>query len=330
MMKPYLKLLSFVKVNNSLSKLNEIFNQVNTLVKNFKVVNITISIKYKVNNIVIYLDQPELYQAFINSIKKLNPIPIIDGPNKAIKENSSTLKSRVNNSPILEYRVKILSGYSIVGRKTVEFGNKCTAGFWVRQQGLAYLTTAGHCAANGTLVPHESVRFYFIEPVTEKIKFFGNMTRFSIEPVDRGFILPSDGYSESPFIYSKGLKAPLFAIADFTRTPVSFAEGAILCRSGSVTGYSCGEVTSVKVKTVFFLIGYGKINYEDLTEVSKTRGEVGDSGSPVFSFSNPLNYGTGVNLFGMMVGGFQINNTILFLPLYKILNSDMNVITIQD
>ncbi|CAG8789516.1 197_t:CDS:1, partial [Gigaspora rosea] len=94
--------------------------------------------------------------------------------------------------------------------------------------------------------------------------------------------------------------------------------------------YSCGEVTSVKVKTVFFLIGYGKINYEDLTEVSKTRGEVGDSGSPVFSFSNPLNYGTGVNLFGMMVGGFQINNTILFLPLYKILNSDMNVITIQD
>ncbi|RIB28378.1 hypothetical protein C2G38_2059586 [Gigaspora rosea] len=326
-MKPYLELLSFVKVNNSLSKLNEIFNQVNSLVKNFKVVNVTISNKYKVNNIVIYLDQPELYQAFINSIKKLNPIPIIDGPNKAIKENSSTLKSRVNNSPILESRVKILSGYAIVGLKTLETGNKCTAGFWVRQQGLAYLTTVGHCAVNGTLIPHESVRFFFIEPVTEKIKYFGNMTRFDIETVDRGFILPFDGYSESPFIYSKEFK---FAITDFTRTPLSFAEGAILCKSGSVTGYSCGEVTSVKANTVFSLIGHEDINYEDLIEVSKTRGEFGDSGSPVFSYSNPLNDGAGVNLFGMMIGGFKNKDKILFAPLFQILDSDMNVITTQD
>ncbi|CAG8818123.1 4000_t:CDS:1, partial [Gigaspora rosea] len=236
--------------------------------------------------------------------------------------------SRENNSPTLESREEILSGYAI-GHQKEGITYKCTASFWVRQQGLAYLTTVGHCAANGTLDPHGAVRFFFIEPGTENIKYFGNMTRYSIEPVDRGFILPSDGYSESPFIYSKELKGPLFAIVDFTRTRVSFTEGTVLCKSGSTTGYDCGKVTSVKVKTVLIIKDYGVSNYEDLTEVS-TRCEYGDSGAPVFSFSNPLNYGTGVNMFGVVVGINSIKDLMYFMPLYQILDSDMNVITIRD
>ncbi|KAF0516101.1 S1 family peptidase [Gigaspora margarita] len=351
-MKPYLNLLSFVEVNNSLSKLNEIFNQVNILVNNFDVVNVIISNQYKVNNIVIYLDQPELYQAFINSTKKLNPTPIIEGPNEAIKENSSsTLKSRENNSPILESRennsptlesrennsptlesreiqLRILSGYSIV-RREEGFRYRCTAGFWVRQQGLTYLATAGHCALNST-DPHGSIRFFFIIPGTNRAKFFGNMTRFEVEPVDRGFILPSDEHFESPYIYSHEIQAPMFAIADFTRTPVHFIDGTILCKSGSTTGYSCGRVKSIIVNSVIFRDGYGKFNYTGMVEV-KTRGAYGDSGSPVFSFSNQLDLSrTGVNLFGMVIGVTRDESTILFTPLYQILDSDMDVVTIDE
>ncbi|CAG8793775.1 43887_t:CDS:1, partial [Gigaspora margarita] len=339
-------------VNNSLSKLNEIFNQINTLVNNFDVVNVIISNQYKVNNIVIYLDQPELYQAFINSTKKLNPTPIIEGPNEAIKENSSsTLKSRENNSPILESRennsptlesrennsptlesreiqLRILSGYSIA-QIHEGYLYRCTAGFWVRQQGLTYLTTVGHCALNATLDPHGSIRFFFIIPGTDQLKFFGNMTRFEVEPVDRGFILQFDEHFESPYIYSKELQVPLFAIADFTRTPVHFIDGTLLCKSGSTTGYSCGRVKSIIVNTVMSHDGYGKFNYTGMVEVN-TRGEYGDSGSPVFSFSNPLGSRTGVNLFGMVIGVTRDESTILFTPLYQILDSDMDVVTNQE
>ncbi|CAG8741651.1 20572_t:CDS:1, partial [Gigaspora margarita] len=327
-------------VNNSLSKLNEIFNQVNTLVKNFNVVNVIIGNQHKVNNIVIHLDQPELYQAFINSIKKLNPTPIIDGPNEAIKENSSsTLKSRENNSPILEshennsptlesreIHLRILSGYAI-GATNEQSRFKCTAGFWVRQQGLAYLATSGHCALNAT-DPHGSIKFYFIVPGTDKTKFFGNMTRSELEPVDRGFILPYDEYSVYPFIFAHELQ--MFAITDFTRTLVNFAEGAVVCKSGAATGYSCGKVLSVRANTVLFHVGYGRFDYEGLIEVSM-RGTYGDSGAPVFSYNNPLDLSqTGVNLFGMIVGATRYQPKIVFTPLYQILDSDMDVVTIHE
>ncbi|CAG8784974.1 14686_t:CDS:1, partial [Gigaspora rosea] len=247
--------------------------------------------------------------------------------------------SRENNSPTLESReeIKILSGYAIVSQPSVASGYKCTAGFWVRQQGLAYLATVGHCALNNTPDQHhtldqdESVRFYFIEPDTEQQKFLGNMTRFDTWPVDRGFILPVDGYSESPFIYSKELKGPLFAIADFARTPNSYAEGTILCKSGSGSGYTCGVVTSVKVNIFLYVRGYGVLYSEGQSELSKTRSELGDTGSPVFSFSNPLTYQTGVNLLGLVIGRLQFSvDKILFTPIYKILDSDMNVITIHN
>ncbi|KAF0516099.1 hypothetical protein F8M41_017159 [Gigaspora margarita] len=342
-MKPYLNLLSFVEVNNSLTKLNEIFNQVNTLVKNFNVVNVIIGNQHKVNNIVIHLDQPELYQAFINSAKKLNPTPIIEGPNEAIKENSSsTLKSRENNSPILESResnsptlesreiqYRILSGYAI-GAANNETRFKCTAGFWVRQQGLAYLATSGHCALNATEDPQGYVKFFFIVPGTDQTIFFGNMIGFEVEPVDRGFILPFDGYSEYPFIYSHELQAPMFAITDFTRTPFSIAEGAVLCKSGAATGYSCGRVTSGSVKSTLFTPGYGTYEYDSQIEVS-TRGAYGDSGSPAFAFNNPLDLSqNGINLIGMLVGASSDQTIIVITPLYQILDSDMDVVTIDE
>ncbi|RIB22248.1 hypothetical protein C2G38_2174486 [Gigaspora rosea] len=263
-MKPYLNLLSFVEVKNSLSKLDELFNQ------------------------------PELYQAFIDSTKKLNPIPIIDGSNEAIKENSPTLKSRKNNSPILESRdnnsatlesreiqVRILGGYGI-GQINEETGQSVTAGFWVRQQGLAFLTTVGHSALNGTLGPHGTVEFFFVIPNTGTIEFFGNMVRFDVRTVDRGFILPFDDvFVESPFIYNKEFpRAPLLAIADFTRTPDRSIVGALLCKSGFTTGLTCGLVESVDAKKEVDLPGNnGVAEYEDQILVSPMSA-YGDSGAP--------------------------------------------------
>ncbi|CAG8853285.1 8270_t:CDS:1, partial [Gigaspora margarita] len=259
----------------------------------------------------------------------------------AIKENSSsTLKSRENNSPILESRennsptleshelkVRILSAYAI-GAKNEESHFPCTAGFWVRQQGLAYLVTSGHCALNATKDPQGYVEFYFKVPGTDQTSFFGKMTRLEIEPVDRGFILPFDEYSEYPFIYSHELQTPMFAITDFTRTPVNFAEGAVLCKSGASTGYSCGRVTSGSVKSILSNPGYGLFEYDNQIEVS-TRCTLGDSGAPVFSYNNPLDLSrTGVNLIGMMVGGKEDENIIVITPLYQILDSDMDVVTI--
>ncbi|KAF0463229.1 hypothetical protein F8M41_000203 [Gigaspora margarita] len=323
-MKPYLNLLSFVEVKNSLSKLNELFNQVNTLVKKFNVINVIISTEYKVNNIVIYLDQPELYQAFINSTKKLNPIPIIDSFNEAIKETSPTLKSRKNNSPILESRennsstlesreiqVRILGGYG-VGQINNETGliGIGTAGFWVRQQGLAYLTTVGHSALNATLGPYGAVRFFFVIPNTgpdQQFEFFGDMFRFDVRPVDRGFILPfDDDFVERPFIYNKEFpRAPLFAIADFTHTPDHAKKEVVLPNDNGV------------------------VEYEDQILISPMSA-YGDSGSPVFTFIDPFSLGPlRVHLYGMIVATGLTERGTLVTPLYQILDSDMALVTIQ-
>ncbi|KAF0463230.1 hypothetical protein F8M41_000204 [Gigaspora margarita] len=150
-------------------------------------INVIISTEYNINNLVIYLDQPKLYQAFID-------------------------KSR-------ELRVRDLSGYG-KGQIINGIERTCTAGFWVRQQGVAYLTTVGH----GIKQHFRAVRFFFVIPNTgpdHQTEFFGDMIRFDVTTVDKGYILPfDDNFVESPFIYNKKFpRAPLFAIADFTRTP---------------------------------------------------------------------------------------------------------------
>ncbi|CAG8654785.1 14577_t:CDS:2, partial [Racocetra fulgida] len=71
---PKLPLLSFIKVKNSLAKLDSTLKELDRLAEEHNVTKIVLSKNYEKNNIEIRLNHNENNQAFIDSAKKFNPI----------------------------------------------------------------------------------------------------------------------------------------------------------------------------------------------------------------------------------------------------------------
>ncbi|CAG8855057.1 32638_t:CDS:1, partial [Gigaspora margarita] len=154
-MKPYLDLLSFIQVNNSLYDLNSTFEDLTILAKEDNATNVMLSNEYKVNNIVIYLRHADDIQnkEFIADAIKLNPIIIYEEPEIKVPNNSS-----VSFPPI----ANLVFGRD--GIHTFGFTSRYTVGFWVRSRlnSTPYIMTAGHCSKNGPFNPDGSVDFYHL------------------------------------------------------------------------------------------------------------------------------------------------------------------------
>ncbi|CAG8634259.1 22297_t:CDS:1, partial [Racocetra persica] len=326
--KPYLNFLSFVQVNNSLAKLNNTYEKLIRLARHYKVKDVMISNEYKKNNIVIYLNNTDdkANKAFINSAKKLDPIPII-AYNKKIKKrslhNSSSLKSRQITIPLL--------GGSHIGHPHAE----CTVGFWVHFRGTYYITTCGHCITNG--ITNAEGQYIFDYKGINPPEYIGPMTMYDLSGVDRGFIYPDNPkFVKSPYIKNPEFRVqPELAIADTTPIAGNSIIGATVCTIGALSNLRCGNV-----KTGDMTEFVREHEIENMIVTTRMT-QHGDSGAPVFRFielfslSAPLK----VHLIGMHnAEGFMAESEdspevipiSTHMPLYKILKNDMSVFTIYD
>ncbi|CAG8630430.1 11190_t:CDS:2, partial [Racocetra persica] len=168
--KPYLNFLSFVKVSNSLAKLNSNFKELTRLAKHYNVKNFVISNEYKKNNIVIYLNNSDkLNQEFIKNGKKLNPI-IVD-----VSKTTKKVAFGSHNSSALESRaigIELLGGSGLTQRGGYKHGfiDFYYAPWW----------------APDTILPENLI---------------GSMTMRDINETDRGFILKeTNNFDVKPFI----------------------------------------------------------------------------------------------------------------------------------
>ncbi|RIB23044.1 hypothetical protein C2G38_2033083 [Gigaspora rosea] len=240
-MNPYLNLLSFVQVNNSLAKLNSTFIEASKLAVQYNANNYKISIECQgqVNNVVISLNHAddERNNAFINSTKKLNPIPIVNYPE--VQKNEGTVNLPVNkpNKPrTILYRV--LGGEGIYNIDRVG----CSTGFWVRFRTLELLVTVGHCPGDTNQTDPDKLVYYHLPwGGTYDFRLIGSMIIRFLRPVDRGFIIRnSTRISATPLIINQfGLE---YRIAG---TVLPDTEGAIVCKSGYTTEINCGTMFAI-------------------------------------------------------------------------------------
>ncbi|RIB27678.1 hypothetical protein C2G38_2159968 [Gigaspora rosea] len=153
-MKPYLDLLSFKQVNNSLYDLNSTFEDLKIWLK-------------------------ETMQPTLSDAIKLNPIIIYEEPEIEVN-NYSVEDTQINDL--------VLGGDGI---HTFGFTTRCSAGFWVRSRSNStpYIMTAGHCSKSGPFNSDGSVNFFHLpwEGIVGR-RFIGPMARPDMSVADMGFI----------------------------------------------------------------------------------------------------------------------------------------------
>ncbi|CAG8688417.1 26340_t:CDS:1 [Racocetra persica] len=320
-MQPYLNLLSFVKVNKSLSELNSTFEKLLILVKKCGATNFTLSNEYKVNNIVISLSHTDdgRNRAFVDYANKLNPIIVYSDNSKKPKKPKIEM---TNNSSILKSRQiehLVLGGDGI---HNIGFTSVCSAGFWVRTtNGSTYLASAGHCASNGPFNPDEFVDFYHLPWDSEVTDLYiGPMVSHTISGVDRGFILKQNDIRAVPII--RNTDDTEYPELHIIGTVDLDTVGTIVCKSGyfaDISRVQCGEIIAINAEIT---MGGEKYSVVKVTNM----GCDGNSGAPVHQYLNELL--PNVLLAGMLIGGN--NHFCEVVPLNLILTEGIHVITVNN
>ncbi|RIB21443.1 hypothetical protein C2G38_2243954 [Gigaspora rosea] len=326
-MKPYLDLLSFIKVKNSLYNLNSTFEDLATLAKKDKANNTLLSIDYKLNNIVINLRHVDDGQnkKFIADAAKLNPIIIYNKPKIPEIE-------LMNNKSIENFNEEafVLGGEGI---RTSNWQTICSAAFWVRpklNKTRYYLMTAGHCYDNGPFNPDGSVDFYHFPwpgSVVNDVApgFIGSMARPNLSVVDKGLILKQNsliGVTGSV----RNTDNPAYKELFIYGTAVLDTVGAKVCKSGYFSHVQCGYIQSTG-SSFNFIKGEEVIEYSGLTKVDKIGGP-GDSGGPVFGYEPSLM--PGIIIAGMLSSGNLLDDWNTFTPIDMLITDDIEIITHND
>ncbi|MFE6776474.1 S1 family peptidase [Streptomyces sp. NPDC057702] len=107
----------------------------------------------------------------------------------------------------------------------------CSVGYGARDQsGKQYLVTAGHCVEKLPTLRYDGVAFAK-----------GTKTRFAVgtRSVDMGIAAVGSGHSITTSVGTWG-QAGSVAVKGGNRA----ASGAVLCKSGATTGWTCGKVSS--------------------------------------------------------------------------------------
>lgn len=179
---------------------------------------------------------------------------------------------------------------------------RCSLGFNATSGDTAYVITAGHC--------------------TEQRGAWSGVNQLPIGPVATS-VFPDDDYglirvsapSWTPTSQYAGQGGQLSEITGSAEAPV----GASVCRSGSTTGYECGEILAID-QTVNY--GGGAV-VSGLTRTSACA-EPGDSGGP---------YVSGSQAQGVLSGGsgsclFVFRGETFFQPVNEILtDNDLELVT---
>ncbi|CAG8598221.1 22613_t:CDS:2 [Gigaspora margarita] len=294
-MKPYLDLLSFIQVKNSLYDLNSTFEDLTTLAKEDNAINVLLSNEYKVNNIVISLSHTDDVQnkEFIADAIKLNPIIIYDEPEIEVMKNHSNPKAPpVPPAPQIE--TVVLGGEGI---HNSDFSAYCTAGFWVgsRTNSTPYLMTAGHCSRIGPFNPDGTFDFY----------------HFPWGSSGGGLLIGS----MAPPNWS-------VAIADMLRiygTVELDTAGSLVCKSGYRTHNTCSEIVAFGVR----VINLRGNEFNGIIKIKEFALQ-GESGAPVFPFVEEML--PGIFIMGMLTGGI-IGKFSYVAPIGKLITDDIYILT---
>lgn len=181
-------------------------------------------------------------------------------------------------------------------------GSWCSVGFGATDSsGTEYLVTAGHCVEGMPSLQYDGSRFAV-----------GSHTRFHThqQSVDMGVARVDHGYSIAPYVGTWG-NTDNVAVEGSRRAPV----GSTVCKSGSTTGWTCGEIERYDVT----------VNYVDKGDSSKTTTvsglglstvctEGGDSGGAYIS-GNQAQGMTSGGPVGQQCGGVHYEGSSYFQPL---------------
>ncbi|KAF0373339.1 S1 family peptidase [Gigaspora margarita] len=325
-MKPYQDLLSFNTVNNSLTKLNSTFDKLTSLALQHNATNYIISNKYKVNNIVIYLD-PNDYgrnKAFIDNAMQYNPIiknsASIKGEPKSTTLDSNAIESR-------DVFVYVVGGDWIYDHA----GNEvCTAGFWISRESrsdLIYLVTAGHCFDNDFANPDGSQNFY---TRIYNLVNIGRMMYHSLQLKDVGYIL-----KESDLIVGRPIVRGVARVS--RQSPIigslhsdQLEAGSYLCMSGAESGVQCGYIDALDAN-----ISYRDGYYVEDVIITTIYSTLGDSGAPVYhsESDDPEDFPDRILISGIIISGRRGDEeedeemTSVVQPINTILVDDFFLIT---
>ncbi|RIB06546.1 hypothetical protein C2G38_2147985 [Gigaspora rosea] len=322
-MKPYLNLLSFVQVKNSLAQLNFTFNEASKLADKYNATfdRISIECQVQVNNVVIYLNHAydEKNAAFIKSIKELKPIPIISyivDQKKEVTINPSI------NKPSMPVRVfQVFGGDGIY---TIS-QTGCSAGFWVRLRGRELLVTAGHCGGLTEQIDPRRRDFYHLSWVDPAFNFklIGSMIVHFVSPVDKGFIMRNNTNAHAvPFIRSG---ANDYLQISGVVSPLEVPRGSLICKSGYSTKVTCGFIDTIYGT----LVHSDGVTHDRVIVIKYMLCAAFDSGGPVYAY-DPNTFVT--YLIGIVFGGQIENGTNFCLahPVEAILIPGMEVMTINN
>ncbi|KAF0515744.1 hypothetical protein F8M41_017279 [Gigaspora margarita] len=282
----YERFLDFRKVNNSLSYLKSSFSEITKLAKQNKPTGIFVNINPKFNNIFIIVydairndSQEEVLEEYIRSVSQYNAEVIFTNSSNSLNSLTSLHTKRgLSNSRLVE---TIFCGQGIYN----EFDEvTCSAGFFVKNQSHTFLVTAGHCNDNNH-VSRSKKKFFTLQTI--KPRLIGKLVFSSVYPHDIPLIdikriskrlRVSSGvfFENTPYYLHE-----LFINND--GIPVS-THGAHLCKSGYTSSVTCGYTESFNG----FDMEADSYFREDLIFVSNMETLFGDSGGPVFAFTNMI------------------------------------------
>ncbi|CAG8745419.1 8738_t:CDS:1 [Racocetra persica] len=293
-MKEYKNYLRFKKAINSLSQLKSTFVKIVKLAQKYNI-NSKIGIEPEANNVVIYLkdkNDPK-NKEFIKNVKFFKPKIVYSSKKKKGKMvlnsfNSSTLVEKRQINQIVFGGDKITANYG-----------PCSAGFWMKDQFQQdFLLTAGHCAYpyNDTS-PKLFYRYY-----SNLAVLIGSMENYMVTPVDVGFIKKLTVNSHIRVvpnirnIITTGVVHPIYVEYLIIGSVDIISAGIHICKSGFVTGITCGYVKSLDAVITIRRGSEDKIGGLITTAYSY----YGDSGGPMFQFSYTIPF---VYAVGILIGG---------------------------
>ncbi|CAG8770322.1 5903_t:CDS:1, partial [Gigaspora rosea] len=205
------------------------------------------------------------------------------------------------------------------GSKLVSFSRTrtiaCSAGFWMKKNNKDFVLSAGHCIS---LIPPPA--FFYLEDL-DNLHEIGPMDDFSIEQTDMGFIEKLDTSLVQ-------LRQMIQNIDHETSELLSYfiagnskitSTGIHLCKSGHVTGITCGKVTSINTVT---LTVTGTKRGVFRVEMKNTDG---DSGSSVYRYNifNPSKF---VDAVGILISGSDTVGVVD--PIHKAFDLGYSLVTI--
>ncbi|CAG8546779.1 9671_t:CDS:1, partial [Racocetra persica] len=305
-MKEYKNYLRFKKAINSLSQLKSTYVKIDKLIRKFDIINSIISIEHEVNNVVIYLEDKndQNTKEFIESVKFFKPKIVYSSKKEEGKMvlnsfNSPTLVKKTQINPMVVGGDRIVTWYN-----NIPFG--CSAGFWMKDQDQSdeeLLLVAGHCAyPYNDNSPKWFYHYYGDTPV-----LIGHMENYTLTPNDLGFIRKTNQSHIRAVPNIRNFKFPALANPTYVEylilgsTKITSTLSHI-CKSGYVTGISCGHVTSLDAS-----IGSetGDKTGGLLTSAYSVRG---DSGGSMFQFRYSNFSIPYVNAVGILASG-NLDNT---------------------